>query len=478
MSFLTLKFSLFLSVAVLVFHELPPRMRSRFLLAVSCLFYMSWSVPYAFLIGGIAVAAYASALEIEDRPGAGKRTFWMTGVAILLMVFLFFKILPFLPSGGPSTLLMPLGLSYVTLKLIGYLTDVHRQGIKAERSFVSLANYAAFFPQIPCGPIQRAADFLPQLAEVGRVRQETLLSGLRLILFGLFKKMVVADAIGSHVDVMYSQLGIEVGARYFLCVYAYAFQLYADFSGITDMAVGIGRLFGIKAPDNFNRPFYSPNILEFWRRWHITLTSWFSDYLLVPMKSRLTGLGTPGLCLSIFVTMTAMGLWHGFHWNFLIFGALQGIFMVVSILTLSARDRLFIRAPLLNKCRKFIGTVITFHLVALSLVFIRVGTVSEAWTVIQNYLFSIHTLSDIRSLDDAMWLVFDYGFGLGRIPFLTLCTAVFVMEIGHWVRTSESRRRQFFSMPRWLQWCAYYSLILMIFLMGDSGATRFIYDRF
>lgn len=388
MPFLSFEFGIFLGVALLVFHLSPPRWRPNVLLGFSYLFYLTWSAWHTVLLGAVTAAVYWAGRRMGTLKGKRGGFAWLILTVAALLVLLFaFKAgwwlqKEFASAGNrmsvAALVIAPLGLSYYVFKMLGYLLDVYWESIPPEPSFVAVALYGAFFPQIVSGPIQRAGDFFEQMSRVRHPEADEFAAGLKRILFGLFKKIVVADQLGVMVGNVfahpweYSRIELMAGA------YGFAIQLYMDFSGITDLAIGIGMLFGMKGPENFNRPFWAANMQQFWRRWHMSLTTWLTDYLFTPLWMSLRGLGKLGLCLAIMINMVAIGLWHGLGWTFLVFGALNGVFMIVSALTLKKRDRFFEGRPGWAAVRLAVGRVATFHLVAFTEIFFRSPTLGAA----------------------------------------------------------------------------------------------------
>ena len=288
MSFLSIAFVSFVAITFIAFHWAPARWRPQVLLATSLAFYATHGLGYLILLVTVALGTHGAAILIErEAAEAGKKRILIGAVSALIALLCTFKLggaldLPPKPAEAMQAdavwrFVLPLGLSYYLFKLISYLLEVYWENVPAQQNWVSVGLYAAFFPQIVSGPIQRPGDFFKQLAQVGHIDPEDLTIGLRRILFGLFKKIAIADRLGPVVAAIHaapeahSQLELLFGA------YAYAIQLYADFSGLTDIALGIGRLFGIKGPENFALPFFARNLQEYWRRWHMSLTSWLAD---------------------------------------------------------------------------------------------------------------------------------------------------------------------------------------------------------
>jgi D-alanyl-lipoteichoic acid acyltransferase DltB (MBOAT superfamily) len=480
MSFLSLEFAAFLALGALVFQLARGPWRRLVLLLLSYAFYLTWNPRQAVLLLGITAAVYYTARSLEKISSArGRLGFILPAVAGLLLVLVFFKcaglFARYFPArrGGDALadIVAPIGLSYYLFKLMGYLLDVYWEKIPVQRNFVSMALYPAFFPQILSGPIQRAGDFFTQLEKIGNPRSEDIVTGLRRILFGMFKKVVVADHLSAMVDAVhanpagYSPLELLFGG------YCFAFQIYSDFSGVTDIAIGIGLLFGIKGPENFNMPFFARNIQEFWRRWHISLTCWLTDYLFMPLRFSLRRFGTAGLSAAIFVTMVAVGIWHGPRMTYAVFGALNGFYMVVSALTLKKRNDYFQKRPLLARLRAYAGPLLTFHLMVVALILFRANSLPSAWLYITHIIpgFQSAGISALR-FDRALLHTRQIALLLAGISYAA-------MESVNWASRQNVWAARFDSAPWFVRWTAYYVVILIIACSAQETRT-FIYAQF
>jgi D-alanyl-lipoteichoic acid acyltransferase DltB (MBOAT superfamily) len=332
---------------------------------------------------------------------------------------------------------------------------------------LDVANYAAFFPQMICGPIQRAEDFFAQTSQYRNPSLDTVSSGLRLILFGLFKKLMVADQLGMVIDPWFVQLRQHTPAQLLLILYLFPIQLYADFSGITDIAIGVGRLFGVESPPNFDAPFYAPTIADYWRRWHMSLSSWLRDYLFTPLRHATRALGNAGLVFSLIVTMTAIGVWHGARASYLVFGLINGVYMSVSALTLTRRNRWFKAHPSLAAARQYVGPLIVFHLVVVALVFFRASSPAEAAFAL---LHCVSAFLQPRSIVIAVLSL--------RLPLGIAMLGTVAMEAGHFARRRSALKIWFLEQPIWIRWSAYYGVGLAIVLLGVFTRQTFIYQQF
>ena len=479
MTFQSLSFAAFVAAAAGLFWLAPPRFKRQVLLAASYVFYASWSVPYTGLLLAVTALVYTAALRIEaSQEESAKRRIMAATVVMLLGVLASFKyfgdVRPFFAQTGwgggrlaALQLAAPLGISYYVFKLTGYVVDVYWETMPAERSLVAVASYAAFFPQMVCGPIQRAGDFLTQTRTIVNPSADMVTSGLRLVLFGFFKKLVVADQIGTVIDPFFDQPGHQVPAELLVALYLFPIQLYADFSGITDIAIGVGRLFGVESPPNFDSPLYAPNITDFWRRWHMSLTSWLRDYVFMPLRHATRALGDAGLVVSIMANMVAIGLWHGARSSYLAFGIINGVYMSVSALTLKARNRWFGAHPAWARLRRFGAPVVLFHLVVIAFAFFRLPTASKAAFAL---IAALPALLQPAAVGHAV------GAKTARLAVAML--GVVAMEVVHYARRAHLMDRWFYRRPIWVRWGVYYAAGLAIALLGVYTTTTFIYAQF
>jgi alginate O-acetyltransferase complex protein AlgI len=489
----SLEFAAFLGVIAGLYHVCPLAWRRWYLLIASYAFYCTWSVPFAFLLLAVTGVAYVLARRINDASSEEERRAWLSaGLVLLLLPLVTFKYSAWF--GGAAawvvgerswtaslravSVLAPVGISYYTLKLVGYVIDVYWGRLEPCRDFSALATYAAFFPQTLAGPIQRAGDFLDRVTESRRASLDMVGSGVWLILFGLFKKLVLADRLGVVVDQVFAHPDAFSGRVLAAGSYLFAIQLYADFSGLTDIAIGAGRVIGISAPQNFDAPFFAPNVQDFWRRWHMTLTSWLTDYLFMPLRMGLRALGQVGLITSLMVNMVAVGIWHGASLNFVIFGLLQGVYMVGSSLTLRKRRKLYERRGW-DKIHSVTGPIVTFHMIVVSLVFFRARSLPDAWYILG------HAGGEIAGVI----VRFGTGIGTSMLPRSTqlpwgvqdICVAagaLVLMETLHLLRRSGQLSNVALAIPPWIRLGGCYALIVLILLWGQADSKQFIYAQF
>jgi alginate O-acetyltransferase complex protein AlgI len=452
--------------AVAAFYLLPGRWRAIYLLALSYAFYALSSRIYLVLLIVASAGAYALGLAIaKSGSERAKQAYMAAGVAVVVAVIVAFK-----AAGAWRGLLLPLGVSYYSFKLISYLIEVYWDDEAVERNPVVFFLFPAFFPQIVSGPIQRPEPFFGQMRPIMArpIDADQIETGFRLILGGLMMKTLVGDRLGtfialidqSHTDHSYSVMLTTVAC--------YLLQLYADFAGYTNIALGIGKLFGIDGPPNFHAPFATVNIQEFWRRWHMSLTSWVTDYLFTPLSMSLRTLGQTGLVLCIMLNMLIIGLWHGLTPNFLIFGLLQGLFVSITaltVITLRRRGRTGPKPALSAPWPVALaGMILTFVLMSFSMIFFHAPTWGQASSILAQVL-------GVAANGSIGWT--DMPLTLTVPTWICMGIAVFVGAGAPGARTFGQSAGSF--TPSWMQ---YGVCLFLLFILSTEGSGRFVYGQF
>lgn len=398
MPFNSLEYIAFLIGAVVLHFMLPDRYRWVLLLIASYAFYMSWSVELIVLILFATGVTYLGGLAISRaRSSAQRRAIISLTLSCCLGLLFFYKYWGFfgetlavlLNSMGLNWqprelhLLLPVGISFYTFQALSYAIDVYRGSIPAERHLGRYALYVAFFPQLVAGPIERGTHLLPQMARVKQLDWQRILSGWELILWGLIKKVIIADRLALYVDAVYNNVQAHNATSFLLATYAFAFQIYCDFSAYSDIAIGSARILGFDLMTNFRTPYFSQNITEFWRRWHISLSTWLRDYLYIPLGGNRRGAGRTQV--NLMLTMLLGGLWHGASWNFVIWGAIHGGLLVADKATLSFRNRQVARLRIPGWAGSWLGILVTFHLVCFAWIFFRANTFADAASITAGF---------------------------------------------------------------------------------------------
>jgi D-alanyl-lipoteichoic acid acyltransferase DltB (MBOAT superfamily) len=484
MLFNSVEFLVFFTLIVSVYFALPHRWRWPLLLAGSYYFYMCWKPAYIILIITSTLIDYFCALGMGRTSNTGRRKLLLLLSLCTNLGLLFtFKYLNFFAYSfkyvlglGEQTkpflnVLLPVGISFYTFQTLSYTIDVFRGIRPPEKRLGIFALYVSFFPQLVAGPIERSTRLLPQFDNVIKFDYERVVDGIRLMLWGFFKKVVIADTLGKFVDPVYNSPADYAGPSYFIATVFFAYQIYCDFSGYTDIARGSAQVLGIELMENFNRPYYSKSIREFWRRWHISLSTWFRDYLYIPIGgSRVT---LPRHCFNLLIVFLLCGLWHGANWTFIIWGLLHGTYLVIGLLTRNARARFTGRIGLDNApfLKKLIQVAITFGLTCFGWIFFRANSLTDAWFIV-THLFSGWQLLTTQSAAQLVFIV-------GKPSLFILCILLLiVLESVHLLERRVDWRTVLKLKPVWFRWAVYYSLVLSIMFLGNLNAEPFIYFQF
>ncbi|NNF02472.1 MAG: MBOAT family protein [Bacteroidia bacterium] len=452
---------------------MPGKYRWILLLVASYFFYMYWEASYILLLMFSTIVDFSISLKLlssenEKIRKLGVLCSLITNLGILAVFKYFnfaqqtmFDICSLLNvdyTPNKHELLLPIGISFYTFQTISYTLDVYWRKIRPEPHLGKFALYVSFFPQLVAGPIERAKSLLPQLKkEVVKVKPERFISGLALVMLGLFKKVVVADTLAIQVDVIYNNWSVYNGLSLLMATYLFAFQIYCDFSGYSDIAIGIARMMGYELMENFKLPYFSKNITEFWRRWHISLSTWLRDYLYIPLGGN--RLGAIMTARNLMITMLLGGLWHGASWNFVVWGALNGLFLSIERYFKLSKDPSSRDRSLISK---FLYTFICFNLICLTWVFFRAESFGQAMDI----LSAIAELSGPVIIKDTS--VF-FNLVIGLITLL-------VIEYFFLRKNRIGDLIQKHGLIWGAGFCAF--LLMMIVLFGVSNGNQFIYFQF
>jgi alginate O-acetyltransferase complex protein AlgI len=444
-------------------------------LAASYFFYGYWDWRFLGLLLLSTVVDYLIGLRMADTEDArSRKRLLCASLAVNLGVLAFFKYFNFFVGSAAVLLesvgfaanlpilsvILPVGISFYTFQTLSYTIDIYRRQLAPTKELLTFALFVAYFPQLVAGPIERAKRLLPLLAARRVVTWPQIAVGVELIIIGYFKKVGVADTLGPLVDIRFARPELVNGADLLLAVYLFTFQIYCDFSGYTDIARGVSRLFGIDLMRNFNQPYLSRSITEFWRRWHISLSSWLRDYLYISLGGNRGGTGKT--YRNLILTMLLGGLWHGAAWNFVIWGGIHGAYLVVHKWMGGARKRIAGEGPLAT-VRNLFRITVTFHLVAFTWIFFRANGLEQAWGVIAG-IASWQVVDGVVPLN---WL------GPRLIILLGTLLVVDVVQARHGSHAVMVGR----SAP--LRVIAYSALILITVVLGNlDEATPFIYFQF
>ena len=408
MTFNSIEFLIFYPIVLLLYFVLPRVARWPMLLVASYYFYMCYDPALVVLILTTTLVSWLCSIFTERTEKRWvKRTLLIVTLVVSLGVLFFYKYFDFLSvsvAGVFSTdpvllnLVLPVGISFYTFQTLSYVIDVYRGNVKTERNFFFYALFVSFFPQLVAGPIERPDNLIPQLREAHGWDKDNAIKGAKHMIVGFFKKICVADTIAVSVNAIYNNPTEATTLGVVIATVLFAVQIYCDFSGYTDIAIGCARIMGIRLMKNFDHPYTATTIKEFWARWHISLSSWFRDYLYIPLG----GSRCPKWrhLMNLFIVFLVSGLWHGANWTFVIWGAIHGVYQVIGNLTAKPRRALIERCGRTEKSLPvvWIRRVITFALVAFAWIFFRANNVSDAFSFVGT-LFSFEgSFADTLSL--------------------------------------------------------------------------------
>ncbi len=449
------------------------RVQNIVLLVAGCWFYGVWDVRFLGLLIASGAADFFIAQQIEKSSAAKPKRWWMLlSLLINIGVLVYFKYLNFfaesfsdlmsllgMQSGFVTeTLILPLGISFYTFLKFGYILDVWRRQQKPETSPVNYFTFILFFPYMLSGPVERAGNMLPQLREKRTFSNPETSIALRIILWGYFKKVVIADRLAQVVDPVFSHSDSYSGSALAIGILLFHIQLYADFSGYSDIARGVAKLFGINIIDNFNRPFYATSLRKYWRQWHISVSTWFNQYVFSPLTIETRNWGSFGLYFSIVITFTTIGLWHGANWTFIIWGFLMG-------LLICGEQAL----PKKSKPGSAVSVVIVNLLIMYCLIWFKSDSIERAWRI-QHTIFA--NWSGGIKIGSALSDVF-VSTQFALVFFVALMVFLVGDAYSHKIIPSLS------SKPKAVRWLGYYALIFLIAFLGVSmNAPAFVYFQF
>lgn len=498
MLFNSFQFLIFFPIVLMVYYIIPSRIKYLWLLGASYYFYMCWNVKYALLIITSTIITYASGIIIEkikgleysiDRKRKLKKAIVICSFIINLGILFYFKYFNFTLdiiskilgkihiqlSIPVFDIILPVGISFYTFQALSYTMDVYRDEINAEKNFFRYALFVSFFPQLVAGPIERSKNLLNQLVTPKKFDFEKIKDGLLLMLWGYFLKIVLADRIAIFVDSVYGNYQTFSGYYIAIATILFAIQIYCDFSGYSIIAMGAAEMLGVDLMENFDAPYYSSTVAEFWRRWHISLTSWFRDYLYIPLGGSQKGKFRKNL--NKMIVFLISGLWHGADLSFVIWGGLNGFYQIVGELLEPIRSKI-IKILGLHKesfAHNLINVIGTFILVDFSWIFFRAQGIEAALDIIRN-LFTVNN----------PWILFDgslYSCGLNQKNFNLMLLCIGILFIADFCKRKQIIiRKKVMLQDYWFQIAIIVLSTIAIVTFGIWGgtydATRFIYFQF
>ena len=477
MLFNSFQFLVFFPVVTVLFFALPYRFRWALILGASCYFYMAFIPHYILILGVTIVIDYFGGILIERYPRRKKFYLVLSVVSTTAVLFLF-KYYNFFTDNvaaladsmglyyplSASSLALPIGLSFHTFQSLSYVIEVYRGNQKAEKHFGIYSVYVMFYPQLVAGPIERPQNLLGQFRQKFDFDYDRVTDGLKQMGWGMFKKVVIADRLALFVDPIYANPEGVSGQALLIATLFFTFQIYCDFSGYSDIAIGAAKVMGFRLMTNFDRPYFSESIVEFWRRWHISLSTWFRDYVYYPMG----GNRVPALrhSFNLLVVFLISGLWHGANWTFLAWGLLHGVALVLVIRTSGITGRF---QDLIRKWVPFIPLrtikiVITFLFVMVAWVFFRAESVTDAFYIIGNF----HKFNNEQGF---------FGIPVTAQLYYAFASIVLLMVIEK-VQAGGKIIERIKSWPVAFRWALYYAIVGGILFFGEFGNQQFIYFQF
>lgn len=489
MLFNSFHFAVFFPTVLVLFFLCRPKDQWKILLAASYYFYMAWKPAYALLIAASTVVDFFAARYIDSSKTKSKKLVFVSlSLVFNLGLLAFFKyynffainlndILPNGPQGFQlpfSDFLLPVGISFYTFQTLSYTVDVYRGQQKPEPNFFRFALYVCYFPQLVAGPIERPAHLLPQLRKEIQFDYERVVSGLREMGWGFFKKVAIADRLAPMVDTIYLDPTQHKGPTLAVATLFFTFQIYCDFSGYSSIAIGAAKIMGIDLMENFRQPYFSKSISEFWQRWHISLSTWFRDYVYIPLGGNRTK--KTRAYINIMIVFVVSGLWHGANWTFMLWGLFHGVFICLEKLSQGLRDQIKGKLGIRDHSLiyGFLCTGFVFGLAAYAWIFFRAQNVEESLYIAKNVFLGWDRLISFTALKEQLFQPFQ----VQRDSFLTTFALIIGLVMMQFFQIKFNLRECFNRFHPVLRWSSYYVLLLVIILLGSFKDTDFIYFQF
>lgn len=498
MLFNSLEFAFFLPLVFLIYwaigyakinDTLKLRVQNAFVVIASYVFYGWWDWRFLLLIAFTSFCSWGSGLLIGKSSSRSQSKAWMIANIVLnLGILAIFKYYDFFTSefcqlfgissdGLLIKIILPVGISFYTFQALSYSIDVYRKNIEPTKDIIAFFAFISFFPQLVAGPIERATNLLPQFLQNRKFSYDQATDGMRQILWGLFKKIVIADNCATYVDQVWATYDTQTGSTLLLAAILFTFQIYGDFSGYSDIAIGTAKLFGIKLMRNFNNPYFSRDIAEFWRRWHISLTTWFRDYVYIPLGGSRpeipAHIANPErykkriIIRNTFVIFLVSGIWHGANWTFLAWGAYHALLFLPLILL--GKNRKYTNqvaeGRLFPTFREFLHILLTFFLVVLGWIIFRAETISQAWEYIEGIIAQN---------------IFQGPYLINREYYIPLAIAILFLLVMEWLNRNESHGlaiNKTISI-QWVRRLVYFGIVLFMIYFGKFSYNQFIYFQF
>lgn len=493
MLFNSLEFLIFFPLVVAIYFVIPRKARYIWLLVTSYYFYMGWNAKYALLIATSTIITYLSGIMLWKfkQEWVRKLTVAVSFVSNL-GILVFYKYFDFILDNlnvilgnvgvelisNPFDVLLPVGISFYTFQALSYTVDVYRGDIEAEKNPLRYALFVSFFPQLVAGPIERSGNLLNQVRNVHKINlwnYERVANGVIQMVWGMFQKMVIADRVAIFVNSVYDNLHAVGTVETVVAAVAFSLQIYCDFAAYSTIAIGAARVMGFELMENFNTPYFATSIQDFWRRWHISLSTWFRDYLYIPLGGNRKG--TVRKYVNLMITFLVSGLWHGASWNYVLWGVLHGLYQIIGSVTKPIKKKinqiLHVKEDVFSY--KLGQILVTFSLTTLTWVFFRAETIEQAF-----YYF-------YRMTKWNPWAIFNetlFSFGLDRVEINILLISVLIMLLIELLRYVKKKQFSDFMMEQntWFRWIVVIAMVLACLVYGvygiDFDSSQFIYFQF
>ncbi len=495
MLFNSVEFLIFFPIVTVLYFLLPHRWRTMHLLGASCLFYMAFVPKYILILALTIAVDYVAGILIEDsRDARRKQIYLILSILSTCLILFAFKYFNFFNESARAIatalglsyampaleMILPIGLSFHTFQSLSYVVEVYRGAQKAERNFGVYSLYVMFYPQLVAGPIERPQNLLHQFHEEHHFDQTRVACGMKLMAWGMFKKVVIADRLSPLVDHIYGHpQGLE-GLPLIIATVFFAVQIYCDFSGYSDIAIGIAQVMGFRLMTNFDRPYFAQTVSEFWRRWHISLSTWFKDYVYVPLG------GSRGsrfrVAANLMITFLVSGFWHGANWTFVVWGALNGLFIVSGMFGRAFGEAWLPASVSQSRWLAAFRRARTFALICVAWIFFRAASVDDGVYILRHLFDGSAEL--LTQSPAALWTqigegtLLGFDLGVTAVNFwlcVSLIGLLFLVERG---AEPESLRRMFVGQPWWKRWPAYVALVYGTLFLGVFEKAHFIYFQF
>ena len=485
MLFNSIDFAIFLPIVFVLYWFVTNKklkLQNLLIVAASYVFYGWWDWRFLSLILFSTIVDYSVGLKLKTTEDKVKRRLLLWTSILVNIGFLgFFKYYNFFLDNFVSAfsflgteinanslkIILPVGISFYTFQTLSYSIDVYKRKLEPTKNFIAFAAFVSFFPQLVAGPIERATNLLPQFYKKRKIEYSNAVDGLRQILWGLFKKIVIADNCAEYANLIFNNSADFSGSTLVLGAIFFAFQIYGDFSGYSDIAIGTSRLFGFNLKQNFAFPYFSRDIAEFWRRWHISLSTWFRDYLYIPLGGSRGG--TWSKIRNTFIIFIVSGFWHGANWTFIVWGALNAIYFLPILLTNNNRKNIDIvaKGKILPSIKDIFLILNTFGLTVFAWIFFRAENISHALSIIKEIfsksILHIPLKAEFSNTTQPIWL-------------MTILIVLFL--IIEWIGREGEFAIEKMKMPKIPRWSTYLIIGLAIFILGNFNKTEFIYFAF